>query len=84
MAPKRQATPGAVGDFPLYGRLGRLFVGSLARAASRRQEPTVPNVSSSPATGGTVLSATAEEAPHPRTSRQAAPGCWGRGADIQI
>lgn len=66
----------ALGDFPLCGRPG-----SLAQAATRRLEPRVPNGSSSPATGGTVLSVTAKEASHPKSNRQAAPRYWRRDAD---
>lgn len=82
VALKTRATPGAVGDFPLYGSPGSLSSGSLAQAATRRPEPRVSN-GSSPVTGGTVLSVTTKEASHPETSGQAAPGRWGRGAGVR-
>lgn len=83
MAQRRQATPGAMGDFPLSGRPASLFPGSLAQTVTRRLEPRMPNASSSSATGGTVLFVAANKPSCPWSSREAAPGCWGGDADVQ-
>lgn len=61
---RRQATPGAVSDFPLYGQSASFFPSSLAQPAIGRLEPREPNASSSSATGGTATSVTAKESSH--------------------
>lgn len=57
---RTQATPGAVGDFPLYGQPASLFSGSLAQTMTGRLEPREPDASSSSATEGTATSVTAK------------------------